>query len=298
MRLLVDRRRRGCSDTTCCARASAAGTSSWRVDLPELDITDAAAVDGCSRAAGRSGVAGRRSSTARRGRTSTAPRASASRRRPSTRDGAGNLARAPRRGSGPAACTCPPTTCSTAWRRSTRDGRPRPYVESDPTGPRSVYGATKLEGEHQVLAASPRHTIVRTAWLYGVDGHELRRDDAAAGRRARRGAGRDRPDRLADLVGAPRAGAARPARAPGRSGLVHLTGAGEVSWNGFAQEIFRQAEVALRGAGGHQRADGRAGAAPGVVGAGVTSAMTCCRCPTGATAWRGTSRRAAGMIRA
>ena len=29
-------------------------------------------------------------------------------------------------------------------------------------------------------------------------------------------------------------------------GLVHLTGAGEVSWNGFAREIFRQAEVACR----------------------------------------------------
>jgi dTDP-4-dehydrorhamnose reductase len=27
------------------------------------------------------------------------------------------------------------------------------------------------------------------------------------------------------------------------NGLVHLTGAGAVSWNGFAREIFRQAEV-------------------------------------------------------
>jgi dTDP-4-dehydrorhamnose reductase len=29
----------------------------------------------------------------------------------------------------------------------------------------------------------------------------------------------------------------------GVAGLVHLTGAGSVSWNGFAKEIFRQAEV-------------------------------------------------------
>src|ERR1700677_650366 len=36
-------------------------------------------------------------------------------------------------------------------------GAPRAYVESDPTGPRSVYGQTKLAGEREVLAASPRH---------------------------------------------------------------------------------------------------------------------------------------------
>ena len=44
------------------------------------------------------------------------------------------------------------------------------YVESDPTGPRSVYGETKLAGERKVLAASSAHTVVRTAWLYGIDG--------------------------------------------------------------------------------------------------------------------------------
>ena len=32
----------------------------------------------------------------------------------------------------------------------------------------------------------------------------------------------------------------------GVSGLVHLTGAGSVSWNGFAREIFRQAEIDCR----------------------------------------------------
>jgi dTDP-4-dehydrorhamnose reductase len=44
----------------------------------------------------------------------------------------------------------------------------RPYVESDPTGPATAYGRTKLAGELEVLAASPRHAVVRTAWLFGV----------------------------------------------------------------------------------------------------------------------------------
>ena len=53
------------------------------------------------------------------------------------------------------------------------DGRrepPHPYLETDPTGPRSWYGQTKLEGEEAIRAIAPRHVILRTAWLYGAQG--------------------------------------------------------------------------------------------------------------------------------
>ncbi len=53
------------------------------------------------------------------------------------------------------------------------NGKQRPYVESDPTGPRSVYGRTKLEGERLVLDASPLHTVARSSWLFGVDGRNF-----------------------------------------------------------------------------------------------------------------------------
>jgi len=45
-----------------------------------------------------------------------------------------------------------------------------PYVESDPTCPINVYGASKLAGEHLVRQAAPRWLIVRVASLFGKTG--------------------------------------------------------------------------------------------------------------------------------
>ena len=51
------------------------------------------------------------------------------------------------------------------------DGRKgSPYVENDPTCPRTVYGRTKREGEEAVLAAHARAIILRTAWVYSAHG--------------------------------------------------------------------------------------------------------------------------------
>ena len=125
------------------------------------------------------------------------------------------------------------------------DGRPRPYLESDATGPRSVYGSTKLEGELQVLAASPAHTVVRTAWLYGLDGANF------VATMLRLAGERDTVQVVTDQVGSPTwSGHLAPGvlglLERGVRGLVHLTGGGHVSWHGFAEEIFRQAEVDCR----------------------------------------------------
>ena len=45
----------------------------------------------------------------------------------------------------------------------------RPYTEEDEAVPLSHYGATKLEGDRAVLAASPLHAVVRVSWVFGPD---------------------------------------------------------------------------------------------------------------------------------
>lgn len=115
-----------------------------------------------------------------------------------------------------------------------------PYAENAQPDPRSAYGRTKLAGELAVQEALPdRHYIVRTAWLYGLQGnnfvktmlrlekeHEtVRVVDDQMGQPT---FARDLAAQIALLVDA------RPA-----SGVFHGTNSGDVSWHGFTQEIFR-----------------------------------------------------------
>jgi dTDP-4-dehydrorhamnose reductase len=120
-------------------------------------------------------------------------------------------------------------------------GAPRAYLESDPTGPRSVYGQSKLAGERLVLDASPRHAVVRSSWLFGTGGRNF------ADTMLRLAGERDAVDVVTDQVGCPTWTGHLAPELLGLlerrvSGVAHLAGGGHVSWNGFAREIFRQAE--------------------------------------------------------
>jgi dTDP-4-dehydrorhamnose reductase len=74
----------------------------------------------------------------------------------------------------------------------------RPYLETDPVGPISVYGVTKLEGERQAVEAHPEGTrIVRTQWLYGPRGNHFPKTIEALARE------RDELKVVDDQIGSP-----------------------------------------------------------------------------------------------
>lgn len=118
-----------------------------------------------------------------------------------------------------------------------------PYVESDPVAPASGYGRTKLAGERAVAAAAPaRHTIVRTAWLFGHHGACFPRTILRLARE------RDTLSVVDDQIGCPTfTGHLAPAlvalAAAPVPGVVHVAAAGECSWFAFAKEIVTAAAV-------------------------------------------------------
>ena len=115
---------------------------------------------------------------------------------------------------------------------------------------------------------------MRSAWLFGLGGRNF---VATMLRLAREQRERGEPCEVrvvTDQVGSPTwTGHLAPALIGllerRVSGLVHLAGGGQVSWNGLAAEVFRQAEVRVRGQAGEHRRHGSPGAAAAVLGAGV-----------------------------
>lgn len=128
----------------------------------------------------------------------------------------------------------------------------RPYVESDPTGPNGVYGASKLAGEQAVLAAWPENsTVLRVAWVYSPFGGNFVKT------MLRLAGDRDEVSVVADQIGNPTSaldiadGILSVATnlvsdsAPAKRGIFHMTAQGEASWADFAEAIF--AASAARG---------------------------------------------------
>jgi len=129
------------------------------------------------------------------------------------------------------------------------------WQEGDATGPLSVYGQTKLEGEQRITTSGCKHLIFRTSWVYATRGGNF------AKTMLRLAAERERLTVIDDQHGAPTgadliadvtAHAIRQAlQQPDLSGIYHLVASGETSWHGYASHVITQArcvrpDLALR----------------------------------------------------
>lgn len=119
----------------------------------------------------------------------------------------------------------------------------RPYEVGDATGPVSVYGRSKLDGERAVLAALPGAHVVRTSWVYtGGPGTDTGGDFVAVMRAL---AATDRTvDVVADQTGSPTyvadlvSALLELAGGEVRPGILHVANAGAATRFDQARAVF------------------------------------------------------------
>ena len=123
-----------------------------------------------------------------------------------------------------------------------------PWVEDSPTGPLSVYGLTKLEGEQAIRASGCKHLIFRTSWVYAARGGNFAKTMLKLAKE------RDKLTVIDDQIGSPTgadlladlsAHALRAAMArPDLAGTYHAVASGETSWHGYAKHVIEFARAA------------------------------------------------------
>jgi dTDP-4-dehydrorhamnose reductase len=122
-----------------------------------------------------------------------------------------------------------------------------PHKEDAPTGPLSVYGRTKLEGEELIRASGCHHAILRTSWVYGARGGNFART------MLKLAAEREELKVIADQFGAP-TGADLLADVTAQmlprlrdhvalSGTYHCVAGGETHWHGYAGHVIEWARA-------------------------------------------------------
>lgn len=130
------------------------------------------------------------------------------------------------------------------------NGGQRPYVESDPPAPLSVYGASKVAGEHLIATECPNHVIIRTAALYGSAPCRAKGGKNFVGLMLHLAATRPEVKVVTDEITTPTYTVAlarqlRLVAEQGEPGLYHATCNGQCSWYEFAKAIFEEAGVTV-----------------------------------------------------
>jgi len=125
-----------------------------------------------------------------------------------------------------------------------------PYIETHPTNPINVYGASKLAGEKAISETNCQHLIFRTSWVIGKDGNNFAKTIL------RLASERDSLEIINDQIGVPTSPSliakvtidAMNAIKQGSSwpqGIYHLAPQGKSNWHEIAQTLVVFAQQQL-----------------------------------------------------
>jgi dTDP-4-dehydrorhamnose reductase len=115
-----------------------------------------------------------------------------------------------------------------------------PWTEQNETKPQSVYGESKLIGEHAIEESGCKHMIFRTAWVFSSRGHNFLKS------MLRLAETKSELNIVNDQFGSPTwakslaVATALTLHQP-KTGTYHMTSSGKTTWCGFARKIFEQA---------------------------------------------------------
>ena len=118
----------------------------------------------------------------------------------------------------------------------------RPWEPDDPTGPVSVYGTTKRDGENAVKELLDKYFIVRIAWAFGINGNNFVKTMLRVAKT------HDTLTVVNDQWGSPTytydlARLLVDMIQTDKYGIYHATNEGFINWYQFATAIFKEAGV-------------------------------------------------------
>jgi dTDP-4-dehydrorhamnose reductase len=123
----------------------------------------------------------------------------------------------------------------------------KPYVETDNTNPLSVYGKTKLEGEHKIQDILSNYFIIRTSWLYSEYGSNFMKTMLKLGKE------RKELNVVGDQIGTPTYAKDLGevilkiiTTGDSNYGVYHYSNEGIASWFDFAKQIFDVSNIKVK----------------------------------------------------
>lgn len=123
----------------------------------------------------------------------------------------------------------------------------KPYIETDKTTPLSVYGKTKLEGEHKIQEILNNYFIIRTSWLYSEYGTNFMKTMLRLGKE------RTELNVVSDQIGTPTYAndlaevILKIVIANEKNyGVYHYSNEGVASWYDFAKQIFEYKNYSIK----------------------------------------------------